>query len=64
MLAQLGDVQPKDDGKIVILAHDRDFGESTKGNKLDMKKALDKFLKMAKKAGFVFRKLSEYPSDY
>ena len=62
MLSYLGDGKnTKDEGKIVILAHDREFD---KGNNLDLISAFDKFIKMAKKAGYVFRKLSDYPDDY
>ena len=45
----------KDDNKIVVLAHDRDFGAPLKSSGIDMAKAFDLFLKMAKEAGYVFR---------
>ena len=45
----------KDKNKIVLLAHDRDFGASLKGSGVDMAEAFDLFLKMAKEAGYVFR---------
>ena len=65
MLANLGTgFNTKDEGKIVVLAHDRHFGPALDGSDLDMGVALDKFIKMAKKAGYVFRKLSDYPEDY
>ena len=63
MLAQLMDVQSKDDDKIVVLAHDREFAPP-RGGSVNMRVALEKFIAMAKQAGFVFRKLSDYPSDY
>ena len=63
MLAQLMDVQSKDDDKIVVLAHDREFAPP-RGGSVNMRVALERFIVMAKQAGFVFRKLSDYPSDY
>ena len=55
----------KEEGKIVVLAHDREFGAPTKGESdLDLAVALDLFIKSAKKAGFTFRKLADYPADY
>ena len=64
MLASLGDgSDTKDKNKIVVLAHDRDFWPRPNEGDLDMAAAFGKFLKMAKEAGYVFRKLSDYPSD-
>ena len=64
MLAYVADANTKDKDKIVVLAHDRDFGAPLDGSNLDLNSAFDKFVKMAKEAGFVFRKLADYPSDY
>ena len=64
MLAYVVDTSTKDKDKIVVLAHDHSFGPPLEGSSLDMAAALDRFLKMAKEAGFVFRKLADYPSDY
>ena len=49
MLSYLGDgFQARDEGKIVVLAHDHDFGAPLKGSTLDMAAALDRFLKVCK----------------
>ena len=57
------DVQAKDEGKIVVLAHDREFAPP-RGSSVNMRVALEKFIAMAKQAGFAFRKLSDYPKDH
>ena len=57
------DVQAKDEDKIVVLAHDREFAPP-RGGSVNMRVALEKFIAMAKQAGFVFRKLSDYPKDH
>ena len=64
MLSSLGDgTNTKKEGKIVVLAHDQEFGADLKGGNVDMAVALDRFIKLAKEAGFVFRKLATYPYD-
>ena len=64
MLADIGDgTHTNDEGKIVVLAHDRDFAEPLEGSNLNLAAALDKFIKLAKKAGYEFRKLADYPGD-
>lgn len=62
LLATIGDgTNTKKQGKIVILAHDAQFATSVRG--ISVNAVFDRFLKLAKEAGYEFRRLSDYPSD-